>query len=340
MGNCGQCSATNNSQCVGNRPVCIVSTGNCGPCASDADCSGNTPACQPGGNCGQCSPGNKTQCTGATPVCNAPAATCTMCTLAGADGGGDNSGCVGNPQGPLCHGDMQGNPFCGCNTDSDCGARDSGRICDGASSKCVDGCSPAPNRNHCPMGRFCSSNDITGVRVGMCTTTCNFDPDCAGTTPAMPLCLLGGDGGANMCVACRTDADCTMPGKMVCDTGSHLCVQCTSMEKGACRPDGAGGACRSDGNCGCFNDGDCGAGRLCATGVCTSAPDLGVGAGDGGNGVGDGGNGGDGGNNGLGFAGGGLGCSVAAAARPSGSGLAILAALILGLAARRRRGSN
>jgi hypothetical protein len=115
-------------------------------------------------------------------------------------------------------------PFCGCNDDSDCGARDSGRICDGGSHKCVDGCSPAPNRNHCPAALFCTSSDLTGNMTGVCTTHCVVDSDCA-ATPERPYCLNGG-GGNGECVQCRNDGDCAGrgDGRTVCALDSYTCV--------------------------------------------------------------------------------------------------------------------
>ncbi len=43
--------------------------GNAGACRNDDDCSGATPACEPGGQCGQCSPANTSQCGSSFPVC-------------------------------------------------------------------------------------------------------------------------------------------------------------------------------------------------------------------------------------------------------------------------------
>src|SRR5207253_3153257 len=129
------------------------------------------------GACGQCSATNVSLCTGATAVCDPASGTCVTCTVD--RDGGAGGGCAASPSGHLCRSGASGS-FCGCAVDADCGAVDSGRVCGGGGT-CLDGCSPATARNHCPAGRFCSSNDTTGATVGACTTTCDFDGDCAAT---------------------------------------------------------------------------------------------------------------------------------------------------------------
>jgi MYXO-CTERM domain-containing protein len=59
---------------------------------------------------------------------------------------------------PTCVRDELG-AFCGCVLDLDCGPRDSGRICDTASQRCVKGCSSAPGRNGCPSPEHCEEGD-------------------------------------------------------------------------------------------------------------------------------------------------------------------------------------
>src|SRR6185503_20815472 len=115
---------------------------------------------------------------------------CVLCTTGA---GGDSSACATNPDGHLCQsGATAGSVFCGCASDADCGSATSGRICDGVTHLCVDGCARATGRNGCPTDRFCTSNSAA---AGTCTVGCDFDPDCA-TMTGLPYCQGGGaDGG-------------------------------------------------------------------------------------------------------------------------------------------------
>ena len=274
-GACVTCSATNATACTGATPACNTATHSCVQCTatSAAACTGATPACNAATNaCVQCTAANAAACAGATPVCGS-ANTCVLCTA----GTGGAVGCAANPDGHACADDSMGRPFCGCMSDSDCGGASSGRLCDATTRRCVDGCSPAAGRNGCPADRFCSSNDATGASTGLCTTTCNFDSDCARTMPAAPRCLAATDAGASQCVACRTDADCAgrTDGRLVCATDTHACVACTATSTAACRAESAGSACLAGGTCGCAVDADCGglaSGRACdaMTRACTT----------------------------------------------------------------------
>lgn len=55
---------------------------------------------------------------------------------------------------------------CGCLLDSDCGAIDSGRICDVARATCHEGCSGDVGRNGCPEGFACQTEG--GTETGAC----------------------------------------------------------------------------------------------------------------------------------------------------------------------------
>ena len=55
--------------------------------------------------------------------------------------------------------------FCGCLLDLDCGPRDSGRICNTASRRCVSGCGSSPGRNGCPAGTRCEASTEEGICV-------------------------------------------------------------------------------------------------------------------------------------------------------------------------------
>lgn len=233
------------ADCGGTTPVCSPE-GACGACMSDSDCGGMTPACQASGACGECSMSNATRCTGDRPVC-----------VAGA---------------------------CGCARDADCGDARSGRVCDAMTRSCVAGCSPAMGRNGCPDGRFCTSDDPSGARVGQCTMTCNFDGDCVRAMPTRPLCLAG-DADMSRCVVCRTAGDCAgrPGGRTTCDPVSNECVECTRDDASRCMRAGRGALCLTDGTCGCATDTDCGdasSGRVCNAAMHVCEP----GCRDGGNG--------------------------------------------------------
>lgn len=167
------------AQCSGDSPHCDPITHTCIGCQSDADCKDpNLPACQPNGSCGQCSATNGTQCKGGTPVCDTMAGICVLCTL-GSQGNADQ--CKSDSDGPLCVSGMGGTVHCGCTTDSDCGDPMSGKVCDSVPSICVDGCR-GMGGNGCPAGMVCSSKDTT---IGTC------GPDTSGAGG-------GGTGGSGM----------------------------------------------------------------------------------------------------------------------------------------------
>jgi uncharacterized repeat protein (TIGR01451 family)/MYXO-CTERM domain-containing protein len=225
---CVQC--TSDAHCSGTTPVCEPSSHTCRACTSDGECTDpNRPACHASGNlagaCTECSANNPSLCGGNEPICLASIGTC---------------GCT----------DVDG--------DSECGAADSGIICNGPAGVCVPGCSVAPTRNNCPSSQFCS--DQSGA-VGTCSSQpCVTDADC---TPPLTRCDTSVP--LHVCVQCLSNADCTSP--LICDVaGTKTCVQCTPSNTGNCDSAGTGGACLPNGNCGCLSDSDCGAsdsGRVC-----------------------------------------------------------------------------
>jgi hypothetical protein len=250
------------AQCGGLTPVCDPLAHACRGCTADVECGGATPACAPSGACVQCTPSMRTACTGATPVCG-PANTCVLCT---AGPGGDATACASSPDGRACVVDAATMAaFCGCDTDADCGGMMSGRICDPLTRRCREGCSPAPGRNTCPAGQFCTSD--APARTGVCTTTCNFDADCRATMPTRPVCLRNTPdaGAASMCVECATDAHCEhrLDGRVRCVGAEHTCAQCSPEDRALCTPSGVGSACLPTGLCGCTGDTDCAPDRRC-----------------------------------------------------------------------------
>ncbi len=257
------------------------------------------------------------------------------------DDGGDDL-CSASADGTMCLA-MGTLAACGCAADADCGDATSGRICDLTTSSCVDGCGVGDDRNGCPTEQFCTSMDP--AVDGVCTTTCNFDEDCA-VSPEMPFCFMDSTGG--ICVECTNDTQCgdRTDGRDRCIGPDHTCAACSDADTSACSDAGDGSACVS-GLCGCTTDDDCAADRMCdtATDVCVDrpAPDAGMpdaggsdaGTGDAGGGSGDAGVGPDASMGGA--TGGACGCSVPGAeGRRSGLAGLVLLALGLVMASRRR----
>lgn len=151
------------AQCEGATPHCDPVTHVCSACVTDADCTDPAlPACQPSGACGECSKTNDTLCTGDTPACETDAGVCVLCTP-GADG--DATQCATDPNGPVCIPPAGASEIhCGCSTDSDCGATDSGKVCDTVPEVCVDGCR-GEGGNGCPEGLECTSKTS---EIGQC----------------------------------------------------------------------------------------------------------------------------------------------------------------------------
>lgn len=95
-------------------------------------------------------------------------------------------------------------------------------------------------------------------------TACENPYYCEGKNP-LDSCVVGDQMG------CDSQADCTEPGKAVCDLeGSQTCVQCTATMAEACTGDTpvcGGASCR-----GCTADAECGGDGVCLpSGACTTA---------------------------------------------------------------------
>ena len=177
------------ANCPSTAPVC--SNGVCAGCQGDADCAGfpALPACHLGGvfagSCRECSASNLSLCTAGEPQCLSTA----VCGCSDVDG------------------------------DAECGAPDSGIICNGPAGMCVPGCSTAPSRNDCPAVQFCT--DQTGG-IGVCQSHCVTNADC--TTAPELVCDTSGI--PHVCVECVSTADCASP--LVCDTSVRRCVGCVT----------------------------------------------------------------------------------------------------------------
>jgi uncharacterized repeat protein (TIGR01451 family)/MYXO-CTERM domain-containing protein len=154
-----ECDA--DKDCPPAKPHCDPDKHICGPCVTDADClDPNKPACQSSGVCGECSATNKNKCnTPAKPECDVAKGVCVFCIPAP----DPSPACKGATDGPLCVANG-GGVFCGCAKDTDCGNQTSGKVCDLAVQKCVDGCR-GKNGNGCPTEKQCTSKDTT---IGKC----------------------------------------------------------------------------------------------------------------------------------------------------------------------------
>ena len=198
---------TNDAECSGDTPHCDLPTHTCVGCESDADCTDPaTPACQPSGECGECSQTNDTLCKDDKPVCETMSGTCVPCTAE------DPSPCIGHVDGPQCVGGMNG-LHCGCITDADCGAADSGLVCDPNAEVCVEGCR-FEGGNGCPDGKECTSTDSS---IGSCI-------DVSGTGGSG-----GGEGGSGSGGDSADPQDpapcaCSLPGRDSRDIGATLAL--------------------------------------------------------------------------------------------------------------------
>ncbi len=234
------------------------------PCARNSECGGATPVCDPVAHtCRACAANS--ECGSTAPVCSMGA--CVLCTATMA------SACAANADGHACMQPSPGTYFCGCANDADCGDARSGRVCDGATRRCVSGCATAMSRNGCPAGQFCTSSDAT---VGMCTTSCNFDTDCVASMASRPHCLRASAGMANACVECTTDAHCASrtDGRTRCVGAMNTCAQCNPAAADSCAGNASGSACLGTGLCGCTSDSNCTASQRCdtATSACVARP--------------------------------------------------------------------
>jgi uncharacterized repeat protein (TIGR01451 family)/MYXO-CTERM domain-containing protein len=295
IGQCVQCVQDSDCGGVTSGKVCNTATDTCqdgcrgtggNGCPTGLDCTSMNAII---GACVQCL--QDSDCGGVMSgkVCDA-----THACVNGCRGAGGN-GC---PTGDVCTSmDMTVGACVQCNTDADCGAKTSGKVCDAATSTCADGCRGAGG-NGCPTGDVCTSMDMT---VGTCVQ-CNTDNDCGGTMSGQvcdattstcgPGCRgTGGNGCPTSdvctskdatigdCVQCLTDSDCggAMSGK-VCDAATSTCVNgCRGAGGNGC-PDGK--PCTSMdmtiGSCiQCAQDGDCGSassGMVCdaTTGMCAN----------------------------------------------------------------------
>lgn len=209
----GMCTTTCDfdNQCTSGQ-ICLNGTGHdggagssfCAQCASDTNCTATpaTPACTNTYVCGECSASNKTLCLAT----------------------GNGSACLADNT-------------CGCAADADCGGTTSGRICDGASNKCVVGCR-GTGGNGCGTGMVCSS---TNGSPGTCSAAAPADMTVLADMTATPP-------GADM-TATPAGADMT-----TATTGDMSTTPVATPDMNNSQLGGGGGGC----NCDVSNGGDSG----------------------------------------------------------------------------------
>lgn len=180
-------------------------------------------------------------CTDAdAPACDPATGSCEICVP-----GVDEGNCP-TETGPICvDPDATGDPFCGCETDSDCGDADSGMVCDTEDThQCIEGCR-GKDGNGCPDGEECTSETD---EIGICTTPCEDDRDCPADAP---FC----DQREGLCVECLEDRHCE--DNEICDTDTGTCEEVGGGGAGGGNTGGgdAGGGNNGGGNAGGGNAG-------------------------------------------------------------------------------------
>lgn len=89
----------------------------------------------------------------------------------------EEKGLCGEADAPQCV-LVLGKTRCGCLEDAQCGGPKSGRICEGGTRTCVDGCVMAAGRNGCPDGEACTSGDPAAPGACRAPDACRADADC------------------------------------------------------------------------------------------------------------------------------------------------------------------
>ncbi|HEY0713688.1 MAG TPA: right-handed parallel beta-helix repeat-containing protein [Polyangia bacterium] len=191
------------------RPICIVSSGRCGECTSNAQCAGKAarPFCS-GDRCVGCQNAGPNACTGTTPACNAASGQCAEC-VADAD--------CKTATAPFCSNNKC--VPCGMLPAGRCAARDPALPACAASGACV-ACTTSADCKE-PSRPICNTADNT-------CRTCAADSECAARNGADPgVCLdhLGG--------RCATEAETIFVAKTgTCATtgGSKTMPLCAAQD--------------------------------------------------------------------------------------------------------------
>lgn len=189
VGQCVQCSA--NAQC-GAGQACYPREHECkAACATNSDCPGEAPLCDPTGTCVGCT--ENSDCPADKPICDPVSRQCGDCSV--------NDHCGATE--PICN--QQEGKCEECLIDIHCS---NGQLC-GTDHKCHNACS--------------SDADCADDGKPHCNIEKNECVECLASTdcpdPTAPICADN-----KHCVGCVTSADCGDLTAPVCDGGE--CVQC------------------------------------------------------------------------------------------------------------------
>jgi hypothetical protein len=227
-GACGQCSASNVSQCTGLAPLCDAPSGTCVACETDVDCAG------------------------AKPFCDLAQHACAACA--------STLDCVGSPAGPACVTAM-GTPKLGSCVDCIADATCSGSTprCDVTSNVCVACLTAADCSGATPA---CDGASQTCVPCIDDTTCAGATPVCSAKETCEP-CQGGYTAQSPPVGSCPTSA---LPACQTGGTLAGQCTQCSAPDPTRCTGSGTTPVCvATSGACGCVLDTDCLAGTYCDT---------------------------------------------------------------------------
>ncbi len=231
-GACTECSASNQTECTGNTPVCITGVGTCG-CTKDSDCgpanggqicTGTPGVCVPG-----CRPNGAVTCPNGENCKNDNDGTGTCV-----------SGCVDDttcPNGTHCFDPGAGTGVCvPCLTNTDCAGN---QVCT-PQHTCGE-CTPTDTQNCDPNGNggACRPNGQCG---------CNTDADCGGLDSGRvcddtnKVCRTGcrGTGGNKCPTGLRCTSTTNAIGQCVTDPGQDGGITDGGIDAGDAGKDGGG----------------------------------------------------------------------------------------------------
>jgi uncharacterized repeat protein (TIGR01451 family) len=212
-GACAECSATNRTLCMNQKPECLVNLGFCGCSSTDGDseCGGMMSGIVCNAPVGICIPGCSTapsrNLCPAGQTCSRMDGAVGVCVAGMCNGDGD---CMAPT--PRCDTAASPRACVQCLADGDC--RAPAPVCDGARKICVE-CTPA-NTNAC-------SPSVSGSRcLPNSTCGCQSDADCGGMTSGR-VC----DSGIEKCSpGCRGTGGNGCPPGFVCTSSTNAIGRC------------------------------------------------------------------------------------------------------------------
>jgi hypothetical protein len=261
VNHCVQCATGKVANCTGATPACDPGTETCVGCVTAADCPlPSKPLCDAAGHsCAACA-GDYGQpglaCPQVSPLCS-PTGACGKCaTLADCAGGGH--------PGPIC------NPVTGacgslCTTDADC----PGQWCDDPDAKPAGGVCAAKvlNGDPLPAGKPINGTCDAGVGARVCVAgVCDPKGNVCGLSNGDGPCTPANGGVVCISGVCDVDGQCGLSngdGPCTPATGAAVCRSASCTASGVCEPAGA-----------CAADADCAATQFCDTELHACTPKL------------------------------------------------------------------